>query len=290
VGVVEVPDPRLASLAGDRPPRARWFRPPSSSFDIAGLVAGASKGDGLGNQFLGQYPGVRRDRATSCAASSIRTSCNVAGRVEPVSDIEVVNTELALADLQTVEKQLGRYSKGGTHGRGREEKKGGGAAGRGAGENQPVVLDHARPGALGGAVGRGAGGAQAAVPADDEADDCTWSNVDEHGFAANPLLDAVRAFAARESAPVVPVCAKIEAEIADLPDEDKALFVHDMGMEEPGLARVIRAGYTLLGLQTYFTAGPKEGARLDRPGRCHGAAGGRRDPHRFRARGSFAPR
>jgi len=254
VGVVEVPDARLAALASiARPERVV---PATVEFvDIAGLVAGASKGEGLGNQFLANI--------RECDAIAHIVRCfehpdvvHVAGRVDPVGDIEVVNTELALADLQTVEKQLARWSKVARTGVAGEEKK---EAVRlvAALESIQPALDQARP------------ARSVALSAEERAvlrplflltmkPTMYVANVDEHGFAGNPLLDAVVAHAARESAPVVPVCAKIEAEIADLPDEDKALFLQDMGMQEPGLARVIRAGYALLGLQTYFTAGPKE--------------------------------
>jgi GTP-binding protein YchF len=254
VGVVEVPDPRLASLSAIAKPER--VVPAAVEFvDIAGLVAGASKGEGLGNQFLANI--------RECDAIAHIVRCfehpdivHVSGRIDPVSDIEVVNTELALADLQTVEKQLGRYSKVARTGAAGEEKKEAVRLVAALEKIQPV-LNQARP-------------ARSVALAPEERavlkplflltmkPTMYVANVDEHGFAGNPLLDAVRAFAVRESAPVVPVCAKIEAEIADLPDEDKAMFLHDMGMEEPGLARVIRAGYALLGLRTYFTAGPKE--------------------------------
>jgi ribosome-binding ATPase len=254
VGVVEVPDPRLAGLAEVAKPER--VVPATVEFvDIAGLVAGASKGEGLGNQFLANI--------RECDAIAHIVRCfehpdvvHVAGRVDPVSDIEVVNTELALADLQTIEKQLARYSKVARTGAAGEEKK---EAVRlvAALEKVQPTLNQAQP------------ARSVALSAEERATlkplflltmkpTMYVANVDEHGFAGNPLLDAVQAYAARESAPVVPVCAKIEAEIADLKDEDKAMFLHDIGMEEPGLARVIRAGYALLGLHTYFTAGPKE--------------------------------
>jgi len=254
VGVVEVPDTRLAALAQiARPERVV---PAAVEFvDIAGLVAGASKGEGLGNQFLANI--------RECDAIAHIVRCfehpdivHVSGQVDPVGDIEVVNTELALADLQTVEKQLARYSKVARTGAVGDEKK---EAVRlvGALERILPVLNQARP-------------ARSVALSPEERTvlrplflltmkpTMYAANVDEHGFTDNPLLDAVQAHAARESAPVVTVCAKIEADIADLPEQDKALFLHDMGMEEPGLDRVIRAGYALLGLQTYFTAGPKE--------------------------------
>ena len=254
VGVVEVPDARLASLAQVAKPER--VLPATVEFvDIAGLVAGASKGEGLGNQFLANI--------RECDAIAHIVRCfdhpdivHVSGRIDPVSDIEVINTELALADLQTLDKQLARYSKVARTGAAGEEKKEAVRLVAALEKIQPA-LDQAWP------------ARSVPLSAEERAvlrplflltmkPAMFVANVDEHGFTSNPLLDAVQAVAARESAPVVAVCAKIEAEIADLPDEDKALFLHDMGMREPGLARVIRAGYTLLGLQTYFTAGPKE--------------------------------
>jgi ribosome-binding ATPase len=254
VGVVEVPDARLAGLA--RVAKPERVLPATVEFvDIAGLVAGASKGEGLGNQFLANI--------RECDAIAHIVRCfdhpdivHVAGRIDPVSDIEVINTELALADLQSVDKQMARYSKVARTGAAGEEKKEAVRLVAALEKIQPA-LDQARP------------ARSVSLSAEERAvlralflltmkPTMFVANVDEHGFTNNPLLEAVRAVAARESAPVVAVCAKIEAEIADLPDEDKALFLHDMGMQEPGLARVIRAGYTLLGLRTYFTAGPKE--------------------------------
>jgi GTP-binding protein YchF len=218
--------------------------------DIAGLVAGASKGEGLGNQFLANI------RETDAIVHVVRCFHNenivhVSGEVKPLSDIETIETELALADLATVEKALARYRK---------------PAQAGDKEAKLLVavldkcvaqLNEAKP-----------------VRALDLSKE-EWlnlksfclitakptlyaANVDEKGFADNPLLAAVEAHAAKEKAPVVAFCAAMEAEIADLADEDKAVFLADMGLEEPGLNRLIRAGYQLLGLQTYFTAGVKE--------------------------------
>jgi len=254
VGIVEVPDPRLAGLA--QIARPEKLLPATVEFvDIAGLVAGASKGEGLGNQFLANI--------RECDAIAHIVRCfdhpdiiHVAGRLDPPGDIEVINTELALADMQTVDKQLSRYSKVARTGAAGEEKK---EAVRlvAALEKIEPALNLARP------------ARSVDLSADERAvlrplflltmkPTMYVANVDEHGFKDNPMLEAVSAIAAREGAPLVAVCAKIEAEIADLPDEDKAVFLQDMGMQEPGLARVIRAGYTLLGLRTYFTAGPKE--------------------------------
>ena len=254
VGVVEVPDTRLARLAAIANPE-RVLAATVEFVDIAGLVAGASKGEGLGNQFLANI------RECDAIAHIVRcfedpNVVHVAGRVDPVGDIEVVNTELALADLQTFEKQMSRYSKVARTGAAGDEKK---EAARlvAALEKVQPALNQARP------------ARSVTVSAEERAvlkplflltmkPTMYVANVEEHGFTGNPLLEAVQSYAAREKAPVVPVCAKIEAEIADLPEEDKALFLQDMGMQEPGLARVIRAGYALLGLRTYFTAGPKE--------------------------------
>jgi len=254
VGVVEVPDPRLEGLA--RISKPERILPATVEFvDIAGLVAGASKGEGLGNQFLANI--------RECDAIAHIVRCfdhpdiiHVAGRVDPLSDVEVINTELALADLQAVDKQMARYAKVARTGAAGEEKK---EAIRLVAALEKIVpaLNLARP-----ARSVDLSPEERAVlrplflltmkPA------VYVANVDEHGFENNPLLKAVEDMAARESAPVVAVCAKIESEISELSDEDKAIFLQDMGMTEPGLARVIRAGYQALGLQTYFTSGPKE--------------------------------
>jgi GTP-binding protein YchF len=254
VGIVEVPDPRLWALAQIVQPQR--VLPATVEFvDIAGLVAGASKGEGLGNQFLANI------RECDAIAHIVRcfedpNVVHVSGRVDPVSDIDVIDTELALADLQTVEKQMHRYAKVAKTGAAGEEKK----------EAQRLVaaLEKIQP-----ALDR----AQPARCVDLYPEERAVlrplflltmkptmyvANVDDHGFEGNPLLEAVRARAAGESAPVVAVCARTEAEIADLSDEDKKVFLQDMGMDEPGLDRVIRAAYSLLGLQTFFTAGVKE--------------------------------
>ena len=254
VGIVEVPDPRLAALAQIVNPQ-RTLPATVEFVDIAGLVAGASKGEGLGNQFLANI------RECDAIAHIVRcfddpNIIHVAGRVDPISDIDVIDTELALADLQSVEKQMIRYSKVARAAGVSEEKK---EAVRiiAALEKILPALNEARPART--------------VKLDDDEKAALRplflltmkpamyvANVEEHGFAENPLLKLVEERAAREGAPVVAVCARTEAEIADLSDEDKAVFLDDMGMSEPGLDRVIRAGYRLLGLQTYFTAGVKE--------------------------------
>jgi GTP-binding protein YchF len=254
VGIVEVPDPRLQALAQIVQPQR--VLPATVEFvDIAGLVAGASKGEGLGNQFLANI------RECDAIAHIVRcfddpNIVHVAGRVDPLSDIEVIDTELALADLAAVEKQMSRYAKVAKSGSAGEEKKEAQRIVAALEKIQPA-LDQARP------------ARSVALDPEERATlrplflltmkPCMYvANVEEHGFAGNPLLEAVRQHAAREGAPVVAVCARTEAEIADLSDEDQQVFLQDMGMSEPGLNRVIRAAYTLLGLQTYFTAGVKE--------------------------------
>ena len=253
VGIVEVPDPRLDALASIAKPEK--LLPATVEFvDIAGLVAGASKGEGLGNQFLANI------RECDAIAHIVRcfddpNIVHVSGKVDPVSDIEVINTELALADLQTVDKQLAKYSKVAKTGQGPEAK-----------EAKRLVdaLEKIQP-----SLNQGQPVRSVNLYPEERAvlkplflltakPTMYVANVEEHGFENNPLLEKVREFAAREGAPVVAVCAKVEAEIADLSDEDKSVFLEDMGMHEPGLNRVIRAGYQLLGLLTYFTAGPKE--------------------------------
>jgi GTP-binding protein YchF len=250
VGVVEVPDPRLAQLAAIAKPEK--VIPAVVEFvDIAGLVAGASKGEGLGNQFLANI------RETDAIAHVVRcfeddNVVHVAGKIDPVSDIETIHTELALADLATVEKQLAKYEKTARAGGDKEAQRIVAAL-----KKVEAVLDAGKP----------------ARTADlNSAERETLkpyflltmkptmyvANVAERGFKANPLLDAVNAYAANEGAPVVAVCAALEAEIADLEGDDKLAFLADLGLDEPGLDRVIHAGYRLLGLQTYFTAGPKE--------------------------------
>jgi ribosome-binding ATPase len=250
VGIVEVPDPRLAALAGLAKPEK--IIPAVVEFvDIAGLVAGASKGEGLGNQFLANI------RETDAIAHVVRcfedeNVVHVAGKIDPVSDIETINTELALADLATVEKQMARYAKLARAGGDKEAQRLVAVL-----EKCLTALNAARP-------------IRALDLYEEElavirplclitAKPAMYvANVRENGFENNRYLDAVKKHAESEGAPVVAVCAAIEAEIADMDDEDKGVFLADMGMSEPGLDRVIHAGYALLGLQTYFTAGPKE--------------------------------
>ena len=250
VGVVEVPDPRLAQLAAIVKPE-KVVSAIVEFVDIAGLVAGASKGEGLGNQFLSHI------RETDAIVNVVRcfedpNVIHVAGKVDPIADIEVIQTELCLADLSTVEKGLQRYTKVAKAGGDKEAlrivevlKKCEAALNQGLPVRgidfskeervvlKPLCLITAKPAMF---VG----------------------NVSEDGFENNPFLDRLKEYAAMQNAPVVAICAKTEAELADMSDEDRQLFLAEMGQDEPGLNRLIRAGFKLLGLQTYFTAGVKE--------------------------------
>ncbi len=249
-GVVEVPDPRLQQLAQIIQPER--IVPAIVEFvDIAGLVAGASKGEGLGNQFLAHI------RETDAIVNVVRcfedpNVIHVAGRVDPIADIEVIQTELCLADLGTVEKAQQRYTKAAKSGNDKEA-------------TQMVqlltkvhaVLDEGRP-----------------VRTLDLSDAerallkplCLITakramfvgNVSEDGFENNPFLERLQTYAQSQNAPVVAICAKMEADMAEMSDEDKAIFLEEMGQTEPGLNRLMRAAFKLLGLQTYFTAGVKE--------------------------------
>jgi GTP-binding protein YchF len=250
VGIVEVPDQRLAELAAIVKPER--ILPATVEFvDIAGLVAGASTGEGLGNQFLANI------RETDAIAHVVRcfddtNVVHVAGKIDPLADIEVINTELALADLATVEKALQRHSKAAKSGNDKA-----------AAQLVPVLemcqaqLNQVKPIR---ALSLDAEAAALIKPLCLITAKPTMyiANVKEQGFQDNPHLDAVCRYAASENAPVVAVCAAIEAEIADLDEADKTVFLADIGMDEPGLNRVIRAGFKLLGLHTYFTAGVKE--------------------------------
>ncbi|PWK47841.1 redox-regulated ATPase YchF [Pleionea mediterranea] len=248
-GVVGVPDPRIDKLAAIVNPEK--VLPTTMEFvDIAGLVEGASKGEGLGNKFLANI------RETDAIAHVVRCFENddiihVAGKIDPIADIEVINTELALADLESVEKALHRAQK---------LAKGGDKDAKARLE----ILDRIKP-----VLDEG----NAVRSIDFDKDELKIvkqlhlitskptmyiANVNEDGFDNNPALDKVREFAASENAVVVPVCASMESEIASLEDDEKTEFLEEMGLEEPGLNRVIRAGYELLNLHTYFTAGPKE--------------------------------
>ena len=249
VGVVELPDGRLAALAAIVKPE-RVVPAIVEFVDIAGLVAGASKGEGLGNQFLANI------RETTAIANVVRcfsddNVVHVAGKVDPISDIEVIHTELALADMATVD-------------RARERQLGSARSGNKEAAKLVAVLEKVHKSLDGLHPVRALGLTPeemallqplqllTAKPA------LYVANVDEKGFENNPLLDRVRENAKKEGAPVVAICAKLEAEIADLSGEEKQVFLEDMGLLEPGLNRLVRATYDLLGLQTYFTAGPKE--------------------------------
>ena len=249
VGIVEVPDPRLKQLAAIVKPE-RIIPAVTEFVDIAGLVAGASKGEGLGNQFLAHI------RETDAIVNVVRcfeddNIIHVAGRVDPIADIEVINTELALADLASAEKALQRHQKTAR-------------AGDKEAAKMVAVLEKIIPALNEAKPIRSLGLSKdellllkplcliTAKPA------MYVANVSEHGFTNNTLLDKLSQYAAAQNAPVVAICAAIEAEISELSEEDKAVFLADMGMTEPGLDRLIRAAFKLLGLQTYFTAGVKE--------------------------------
>jgi GTP-binding protein YchF len=248
VGIVPVPDLRLEVIAEIAQPQK--VVPAVVEFvDIAGLVAGASKGEGLGNKFLANI------RETDAIAHVVRcfddsNVVHVAGKVDPVSDIETINTELALADLESVEKQLAKYEKVAQAGGDKEAQRLVSAL-----RKVRTTLDAGRPART------------AELSKEEQAvlrplflltmkPTMYVANVAENGSAQT--LARVQEYAGKEGAPVVPVSAAMEAQIADMPDEDKKIFLDDLGMDEPGLNRVIRAAYGLLGLQTYFTAGPKE--------------------------------
>ncbi|MFM9981970.1 MAG: redox-regulated ATPase YchF, partial [Burkholderiales bacterium] len=250
VGIVEVPDPRLGKLAEIVKPQK--VLPAVCEFvDIAGLVAGASKGEGLGNQFLANI------RETDAIAHVVRcfvdeNVIHVAGKVDPVSDIETINTELALADLATVEKQLSKNVKLAKTGGDKEAQR------------LVAVLEKVLKALDQGLPARTVDLAKEELVVIKPLFLLTMkptmyvANVDEKGFHDNPLLDAVEAYAKKEGAPVVAICASLESQMAELDDEEKQIFLEDLGLHEPGLNRVIRAGYKLMGLQTYFTAGVKE--------------------------------
>jgi GTP-binding protein YchF len=249
VGIVEVPDPRMQFLIDIVNPQK--VQPAIVEFvDIAGLVAGASKGEGLGNKFLANI------RETDAIAHVVRcfndaNVVHVANKVDPLSDVETINTELALADMETVEKTVQRESKKAKSGdkdaialcavlvkvqKGLDEGKAVRTLGLDDDELhllKPLCLITVKPVMY-------------------------IANVDEDGFQNNPLLDKIVELGKKENSPVVSICAKIEAEISDLDDDDKALFLEELGLTEPGLDRVVRAAYALLGLETYFTAGVKE--------------------------------
>jgi len=249
VGVVPVPDPRLDALAKIVNPER--VLPTTIEFvDIAGLVAGASKGEGLGNQFLANI------RETDAIAHVVRCFedddvVHVAGKIDPLGDIEVINTELALADLDSVDKAINRVGRVANSGDKDAKAK------LVVLEKIKIELDEGKP--------------VRAMGLDEDEQEMLGdmflltnkptlyvANVAEDGMENNPLLDKVREFAASEEAGVVAVCASIESELSELDDDERDEFLQELGLEEPGLNRVIRAGYSLLDLQTYFTAGVKE--------------------------------
>ena len=248
-GVVPMPDPRLQALAEIVKPE-RVIPTTMEFVDIAGLVAGASKGEGLGNKFLANI------RETDAIAHVVRcfeddNVIHVANQIDPLVDIETINLELALADLDSVEKQLQRVSR---------NAKGGDKEAIAAKTLLEKLLPH---------LSEGYPARSLSLNDDEQRLIQTFhllttkptmyiANVAEDGFENNPHLDKVRELAATEGAELVAICNKLESEIAELEDEEKLEFLQEMGMEEPGLDRVIRAGYSLLGLQTYFTAGVKE--------------------------------
>ena len=249
VGVVPVPDPRLSQLAAIAHPEKTV--PTTVEFvDIAGIVKGASEGEGLGNKFLANI------REVDAIAHVVRCFedddvVHVSGKVDPLSDIETINTELALADLETAEKGLQRAEKGARSG----DKEA---------TRARDVFVRVRDGLNAGRAARAQGLDDQERAIVRELQLLTMkpvlyiANVAEGGFHDNPLLTAVEKLAAAEGSQVVPVCAAIEAEISQLEDADRAEFLKELGLDEPGLNRVIRGAYRLLGLQTYFTAGPKE--------------------------------
>jgi ribosome-binding ATPase len=249
IGVVPVPDPRLEQLAAIAKPEK--IVPTTVEFvDIAGLVAGASQGEGLGNQFLAY---IREVDAIAHVVRCFESTdvIHVTGKIDPLSDVETIDTELALADLATLEKGLERVTKAAKGGDKDAIRR------RGLFERVKMQLDAAKP-------------VRAMQLTEEERRDLRElqlltakpvmyvANVSENGFVENPLLTALERRAEAEGAAVVPVCAAIEAEIAQLPETERAEFLAELGLKEPGLDRVIRAAYRLLGLQTFFTAGPKE--------------------------------
>jgi GTP-binding protein YchF len=248
-GVVEVPDPRLAQLADIVKPE-RIVSATVEFVDIAGLVAGASKGEGLGNQFLAH---IRETNAIINVVRCFEDSnvIHVAGKVDPIADIETIETELALADMQTADKAIHRFNK--------TARSGDKDAAKVAALLEKVIahLDLAKPIRSMGLSEDDLALIQplcfiTAKPA------MYVGNVAEDGFENNPMLDRLKEYAAKQNAPVVAISAAIEAEIGEMEEADRKEFLDSMGMEEPGLNRLIRAAFKLLGLQTYFTAGVKE--------------------------------
>lgn len=249
-GVVEVPDPRLDQLSEIVKPE-RVVPAIVEFVDIAGLVAGASKGEGLGNQFLAHI------RETDAIVNVVRcfedpNVIHVANKVDPIADIEVIQTELCLADMATVEKAIHRYNKAARSGTDKDAAK------------VVALLTQIQDALNEGKPARTVPVSKEDAPLIKQFCLITAKpamfvgNVSEDGFENNPLLDQLKAYAEAQGAPVVAICAKIEAEMSEMDDEDRDMFLQELGLEEPGLNRLIRAGFKLLGLQTYFTAGVKE--------------------------------
>ncbi|MBC7435465.1 MAG: redox-regulated ATPase YchF [Bdellovibrionales bacterium] len=249
VGIVELPDLRLDQLALIVEPE-RVVPAIVEFVDIAGLVAGASKGEGLGNQFLAHI------REPAAIVNVVRcfddaNVIHVAGKVDPISDIEIIQTELCLADLGTVEKAVHRYGKTARSGDKDAAK-------------MLTILEKIQAALNQGTPVRALSFTKEELPLIKPLCLITAKpamfvgNVDETGFENNPYLDKLREYAAAQKAPVTVICAKMEAEMADMEDEDKKMFLAEIGQEEPGLNRLIRSAFKLLGLQTYFTAGVKE--------------------------------
>ena len=249
-GVVEVPDPRLDQLSEIVKPE-RVVPAIVEFVDIAGLVAGASKGEGLGNQFLAHI------RETDAIVNVVRcfedpNVIHVANKVDPIADIEVIQTELCLADMATVEKAIHRYNKAARSGTDKDAAK------------VVALLTQIQDALNEGKPARTVPVSKEDAPLIKQFCLITAKpamfvgNVSEDGFENNPLLDQLKAYAEAQGAPVVAICAKIEAEMSEMDDEDRDMFLEELGLEEPGLNRLIRAGFKLLGLQTYFTAGVKE--------------------------------
>ena len=249
-GVVEVPDPRLDQLSEIVKPE-RVVPAIVEFVDIAGLVAGASKGEGLGNQFLAHI------RETDAIVNVVRcfedpNVIHVANKVDPIADIEVIQTELCLADMATVEKAIHRYNKAARSGTDKDAAK------------VVAILTQIQDALNEGKPARTVPVSKEDAPLIKQFCLITAKpamfvgNVSEDGFENNPLLDQLKAYAEAQGAPVVAICAKIEAEMSEMDDEDRDMFLEELGLEEPGLNRLIRAGFKLLGLQTYFTAGVKE--------------------------------
>lgn len=257
VGIVPMPDPRLDNLANIA--NSKQTIPTTMEFvDIAGLVAGASKGEGLGNQFLAHI------RETHAIAQVVRcfeddNVVHVAGRVDPLEDIDVINTELCLADQETVEKALQKQVKL-TRSGDKEAKK--------QQQQLEAIAEHLDQGLPVRTMEKDEEDSLPNMQLLTSKPSLYIANVEEEGLENNPWLENLRVLAEKEGSEVISVCAAIESEIAELEEAEKTEFLQDLGLEEPGLNRIIRAGYKLLGLQTYFTVGPKEARAWTIPEIC----------------------